>query len=74
MRAERALELGIGSEGVAFAILEMNFFRPDRIMFIFSAVPFYYSLSSFLDLHDVENCWDLFFSRDHVFKSVFAEF
>ena len=51
-----------------FKIMEMNFFRPNRIMFIFSAVPLYhYSLSSSLDLHEVENCRDLFFSERSCF-------
>lgn len=57
---------------MVFKILEMNFFRPNRIMFIFSAVPFIiYSLSS-LDLHEVENCCDLFFQEIMFFKSVFC--
>lgn len=54
---------------MAFEILEMNF-RPNRIMviFFFSCTFNYYSPSSSLDLQEVGNYWDLFFSRDHVFK------
>jgi len=52
-----------------FEIMEMNFFRPNRIMFIFSAVPF-------IIIHSPPPsiCMKLkivaiyFFPRDHVFK------
>lgn len=60
------------SWGTAVKVLEMNF-CPNRIMFIFSAVPYHYSLSS-LDLHEVENCCDLFFQEIMFFKVSFAEF
>lgn len=49
-------------------ILEMNFFRPNRIMFIFSAVPFIviHSPSSLICMK-LKIVGIYFFSRDHCF-------